>query len=288
MFLPNPALPLRDGSPASRCVCLQPAPLAPSARAFARLAADRVRLASGSPYYVRACPPSTYGASSLPSRLVADRACPAVPPRACLPFPPSSARGPAGALPSFRLYIDEQALDNACARLRTTELNYVRPWEHTDAHGVWRHADDLLDVLSSAECVGSEQVRRLLLLDDTRQSEARLARALLRAFYKLLWEPATRGSRLRIHVLRGSRAERVADARLNNLITPVYEPRQPSSVRGALLEYLADEQWIRATDLPSLRLEAARRSNEYAERSHAELKKGLVTPTVPFLGAATL
>lgn len=159
----------------------------------------------------------------------------------------------------------------------------MRPWEHSDERGVWRHADALLDVLCSADCVGSEQVRRVLLLDDARQSEAQLARTLLRSFWKLLWEQKARGSRLRIHVLRGSREERVADARAKSLVAPVYEPRQPSGVRVALLDYLADEQWIRETDIPSLRLEAARRSNEYADHTTADLKRGLLTPTVAFV-----
>jgi len=181
---------------------------------------------------------------------------------------------------AYYYYTDENALHNACARLGVETLHFANPAQQVPALS----EEVLLGAMTAEETIGSEHLR-LLLREPARFGVPRaLTQALLAAFFKMLWNPETRGAKLRVEVLCGSRPERVASALASDAVAhsaPGYHPRHPRAARADILQLLADQLWIRPADIPRLRTEAGCMALEHYELTRSELAKGLATPVTP-------
>jgi len=139
--------------------------------------------------------------------------------------------------------------------------------------------------------VACEQLRLVLQQPERFAVRKQLTTDLLRAYFKTLWDADnSRGSKLRLEVLKASRTERVARAVSSGAARrhlPAYEPRHPNTVRVRFLNYLESRQWVEAGEVQFLRQEAARRASEHYELTRSELTRGLPSPTLLLSSASS-
>jgi hypothetical protein len=179
-----------------------------------------------------------------------------------------------------RLYTDERSLDNCCALLSLADLPLVRPPRAPAALRAM-----LLVALTSVECVACEHLALMLAGPDERFGVRQaLCAHVLGVFFQTLWDlEQPRGAKLRLEILAGSRGARVAAAVATGAAltaAPAYQPRRPSEVRAAVLNYLADARWLRPADVPALAAQATRRVGEHFELTRRELMDGLAAPVI--------